>query len=134
MIPSLDSLLDQIEKMRGNISAIARAYNKPRSTVYNWINSYPEAQQAISDNREYVVDTAESKLLTKVENGEDNSIFYVLNNMKEARTRGWGNRLDVTTGGSAVQGMTINVWREQVQDRHNQVADTMAMFEDEIQD
>jgi transposase-like protein len=89
--PSAKELIDKIEEAKGNISAIARAYKVSRTAVYQWIDSYETAKQALSDQREFVVDAAESILYKRaIKDENDNSIFYILNNMQEARDRGWG--------------------------------------------
>ena len=101
--PTAGELTEKIREARGNISAVARAYNTPRSTVYGWINSYETAKQELADQRELVVDVAESVLFRKVVDGELNAVFYTLNNMAEARGRGWGKKeMDITSGGEKI--------------------------------
>lgn len=102
--PKASELVAKIEEAKGNISAVARAYHVSRTAVYQWIDSYESAKQALADQREIVIDVAESKLFQKVEDGQDNAIFYVLNNAKEARARGWGIRqTDITSGGDSLK-------------------------------
>ena len=98
--PTASELVDKIREARGNVSAIARAYNTPRTTVYGWIDSYETTKQELADQRQLVVDVAESVLFRKVVAGELNAVFYTLNNMAEARGRGWGKKeVDITSGG-----------------------------------
>lgn len=89
--PSAKELVAKIEEAKGNISAIARAYHVSRTAVYQWISSYETAKAALRDQRETVVDVAESVLYKRaIQDQNDASLFYILNNMKEARERGWG--------------------------------------------
>ena len=89
-------MLEQIEKTRGNISAIARAYDVSRTAVYNWINDSTTLQQAVSDSRHRMVDDAESVLYKQVVTDQNmQAVMYVLNNMQEAKQRGWGPRQEV---------------------------------------
>lgn len=103
--PTANQLVEEIVKQKGNISAIARAFGRPRSTVYTWIDSYASAKQALKDQRELVVDVAENRLFAKMTDGDNQAIFYILNNMKEARDRGWGSMQhhDHTSGGEKIQ-------------------------------
>ena len=89
--PKAGELIAKIEEAKGNISAIARAYHVSRTAVYQWIESYPTAREALDDQRELVVDAAESVLYKRaIQDQNDQSVFYILNNMKQAKDRGWG--------------------------------------------
>lgn len=93
--PTATELIKKIEEARGNISAIARAYKRPRSTIYAWIASYETAKQAWKDQRELVVDAVEDRLFKRaIVDENDQSMFYILNNMQEAKDRGWGQRFE----------------------------------------
>lgn len=94
--PSVDELIEQIHNASGNVSAIARAYKVARSTVYAWIKDSVNATQALSDERETLVDMAESALRRNVLEGSSSDIFYTLNNSPEAKRRGWGPRHEIT--------------------------------------
>jgi hypothetical protein len=100
MKPPVTDLVQKIEEAKGNISAVARAYGRPRSTVYSWIEGSVTAQQAIKDQRELVVDVAENRLFGNMNEGDNQAIFYILNNMKEAKDRGWGNKLELEHSGA----------------------------------
>lgn len=104
--PKTAELVEKIAEAKGNISAIARAYGVARRTVYGWIAESVTAQQALADEREAMVDTAESILYRRVAVDQDmTAVAYVLNNMKEAKRRGWGPRQEV----SGVDGDVIRV-------------------------
>lgn len=88
--PTAKELAEKIREGKGNVSAVARAFHVPRSTVYGWIQSSEIAKQALADEREMVVDVAESVLFRKVLDQDMTAVAYVLNNAAEARSRGWG--------------------------------------------
>jgi transposase-like protein len=95
--PPAQELVAKIEEAHGNISAVARAYKRSRTAVYQWIEKTPAAKQALSDQRETVVDAAESVLFKRaIQDQELNALFYILNNMREAKDRGWGPRHEHT--------------------------------------
>lgn len=112
--PSAAELVEQIEHAKGNVSAIARAYKVSRTTVYNWIGAYATAQQALKEQRETVVDMAESVLFKRAINDQElSAIYYILNNMREAKERGWGPRTEITgADGAPLQIEYVNDWRD----------------------
>jgi hypothetical protein len=95
--PTAVELVAKIEEAHGNISAVARAYKRSRTSVYRWIQSTPTALQALRDQRETVVDAAESVLFKRaIQDQELSALFYILNNMAEAKERGWSPRTEHT--------------------------------------
>jgi hypothetical protein len=92
--PKATELVEQIKNAKGNISAVARAYKVSRTAVYQWIEATATAKQALADERETMVDVAESALYRNVVQGENSAIFYVLNNSPEAKRRGWGPKIE----------------------------------------
>jgi hypothetical protein len=105
--PKASELIGKIKEAKGNISAIARAYDAPRSTVYSWIEFYPSTMQALVDERERSADTAISKLHQAVDEGNLNAVFYVINNSPETKRRGWGPRQEITGKDGDVIRVTI---------------------------
>ena len=105
--PTAAKLASKIHEAKGNVSAVARAYNVPRSTVYGWIQSSEAARQALADEREAFVDVAESILYKRVvEDESDHAVFYVLNNMDAAKRRGWGPKSQVEHSGETAVRIT----------------------------
>lgn len=94
--PPVKDLVKKIEEARGNISAMSRAYGRPRSTVQGWINASEIAKQALDDQRETVVDVAESVLFKRILAEDLPAVFYVLNNSRQAKDRGWGPRSEIS--------------------------------------
>ena len=94
--PPIKDLIAQIERQRSNVSAVARHYGRPRSTVQSWIDASPTATQALNDARETRVDTAEMIVYKGAAEGNSSDAYYILNNDPRAKARGWGPRHEVT--------------------------------------
>ena len=97
--PKITDLIVQIERVRGNVSALARVYERPRSTVMSWIESSSTATQALEDARETRVDFAEHTVYKQMSEDNLSAAFYVLNNDPAAKRRGWGARLELEHSG-----------------------------------
>jgi transposase-like protein len=94
--PTTNELIKAIEKSRGNVSAIARLYERPRSTVQTWIDNSALAARALEDSRETRVDTAETTIYKAAAEENLSAAFYILNNDPRAKKRGWGPRMELT--------------------------------------
>ena len=103
--PKVVELIKQIERTRGNVSAIARAYDVSRTAVYLWISASPTLQQALDDSRERMVDDAESVLYKQVVQDQNmQAVMYVLNNSPQAKRRGWGPKQEIEHSGKGEDG------------------------------
>ena len=105
--PPIKDLIAQIEQFRSNVSAVARHYDRPRSTVQSWIDASSTATQALKDARETRVDTAEMVVYKNAAEENLSAAFYILNNDPRAKARGWGPRHEVTGAGG--ERLTINL-------------------------
>ena len=94
--PPIKDLIAQIERQRSNVSAVARHYGRPRSTVQSWIDNSPTATQALEDARETRVDTAEMVIYKATAEMNLTAAFFLVNNDPRAKARGWGPRHEVT--------------------------------------
>ena len=94
--PPIKDLIAQIERQRSNVSAVARHYGRPRSTVQSWIDNSPTAMQALIDARKTRVDVAEMVVYKAAAEENISAAFYILNNDPEAKARGWGPRHEIT--------------------------------------
>ena len=94
--PRIKELIKAIDKARGNISAVARLYERPRSTVQSWIDASETAKQALEDARETRVDMAETTVYKAAVEENLSAAFYILNNDPAAKRRGWGPRFEHT--------------------------------------
>jgi len=79
-----------ITDTKGFLSAAARILGCDRTTVYNYINRYPTVKQAVEDARELTKDTAELKLLQRINEGSDTAIIFYLKT--QAKDRGYIER------------------------------------------
>ena len=94
--PSVKTLIKVIEAKRGNLSAVAREFDRPRSTVQSWIEASSTAMEALHDSREMRVDVAEHVVYKATAKENLSAAFYILNNDPIAKRRGWGQRLELT--------------------------------------
>lgn len=121
MIPPLEKFKEAMTKYRGNLSQVARAFGVSRHAVYDWINKNSEYKNALDDARgeflDEVVATARVVALgipLKDDNGNfagyqippDGSMLrYLLSTL--GRSEGFGEHIDVTTDGKALNGITL---------------------------
>ena len=121
MIPPLEKFKEAMTKYRGNLSQVARAFGVSRHAVYDWINKNSEYKNALDDARgeflDEVVATARVVALgisLKDDNGNfagyqvppDGSMLrYLMSTL--GRSEGFGEHIDVTTDGKALNGITL---------------------------
>jgi predicted transcriptional regulator len=87
-------LVDAIVKYDGNISAIARAFGVTRSTIYSHIEKRPELKKLIQDEREAMLDDAESELYKQAKRGNITALIFMLKT--RGRERGYVERQEHT--------------------------------------
>ena len=121
MIPPLEKFREAMTKYRGNLSQVARAFGVSRHAVYDWINKNAEYKSVLDDARgeflDEVVATARVVALgipLKDDNGNfagyqippDGSMLrYLLSTL--GRSEGFGEHIDVTTDGKALNGIAL---------------------------
>ena len=121
MIPPIEKFREAMTKYRGNLSQVARAFGVSRHAVYDWINKNSEYKNALDDARgeflDEVVATARVVALgipLKDDNGNfagyqippDGSMLrYLMSTL--GRSEGFGEHIDVTTDGKALNGITL---------------------------
>jgi transposase-like protein len=94
-------LIKKITDAKGNVSAVARAFGVSRKTIYNHIERYKTAQDALEDARETMLDNAESILYKKVLEGSTPELLFFLKT--QGKRRGYVERSEVTgADGSAI--------------------------------
>ncbi len=79
---------------RGIMQAIADKAGCSRQTLYNALKKWPELAESIRVESEALVDLAESRLVTQVENGEIRAILFTLET--KGKDRGWTKRQELT--------------------------------------
>lgn len=74
----------------GCITTIAKRLQVSRTGLYKFLDRNPELKSLIEDEKEFLLDVAESKLFEKVINGDLSAIKYLLDN--KGRGRGYGQQ------------------------------------------
>lgn len=97
MAYSNKNIIDALEKTHGNISAAARSIGASRTTVHNRINKSDKVKEAYDSVNESNLDLAENELMELVRDGNFRAIKFYLRT--KGRTRGYGDRMDITSGG-----------------------------------
>lgn len=100
-----EQVIIAIREARGNLTEAARILGVARMTVYRYCKRYSTIQQALDDEREKWIDTAEQKLMKSVEKGSIPAIIFFLKTM--GKSRGYVERQEVT--GKDGEGLKIEV-------------------------
>lgn len=90
---SLPRIKECIPGTSGVLSELARRLGVSRQTVYTWINDYPEVSEAIEQERQIVLDLAESAIYRAVEGGDLSAAKYLLST--RGKDRGFSTRQEV---------------------------------------
>ena len=95
-----------IDKMSGNVAAIARALGVSRGAVWNRIQESANLQKALEDAREQMIDNVESTLYKKALGGDVTSMIFFLKT--QGKRRGYTERHELT--GADGGAITIVRW------------------------
>jgi hypothetical protein len=90
-----DEVVDAVRGSGGFVTEIARRLRCSRGTVYNYRRRYEEVAAAIFEEKEHLLDTAESALLRQVNNGNITAIIFYLKTQGYGRAYGDRQKLDV---------------------------------------
>lgn len=116
-----------IEGSRGIKTEIARRMGCTRQTVDNALARWPELREMLKDERESIVDLAESKLLNAVANDDMRAILFTLETL--GKERGWSKRTEVTgADGAALFGLSPEVV-EMIQAQGLDMSEVVRQFE-----
>lgn len=85
---------DALRDNYGVISAAADSLGITRQTIHNHINKDEKLKDFQLDQKNVIVDLAESKLIENVKAGDPKSVIYALNTL--GRSRGYGARVIVS--------------------------------------
>lgn len=85
----LNQIAQIYEKKSGNITATCLAANIGRKTFYRYLENDAKFKEMIEDVNESLVDLAETKLLTLINEGDRESILFMLRT--KGKDRGYGN-------------------------------------------
>lgn len=90
---SVARVVEAIKVSRGMISTAAESLGCDRRTVERYADRYPAVRQAITEQREAVVDVAESRLFTAIDGSEPWAVSLCLRTI--GRGRGYGDVVEV---------------------------------------
>ena len=99
------NLIQQINDMRGNITAVARRFGVSRTTIYKHINKYPTVKIALDEAREEMIDNAESVLYQQVLGGNMTAVIFFLKT--QGKRRGYSERQELELLGDKTIGIRV---------------------------
>ncbi len=85
-----------LQQSAGNITEAARSLGMSRTGLHLRISKTASLQQVVKEEREALIDMAESALRTKIRGGNITAIIWALKASPEAKRRGWGERTELT--------------------------------------
>jgi transposase-like protein len=88
-----ETIIRAIQAAKGNVSAAARTLGCTRQTLANYVKKYSSVRQALDDEREAMIDTAESALYSAVLDKQGWAVCFTLKTL--GRSRGYIERHDV---------------------------------------
>ena len=95
-----DEMVTAIKGSGGFVTEIARRLRCSRSTVYRYKEKYENIASAIFEEKEHLLDTAESALLKQITNGHITAIIFYLKT--QGYKRGYGDRTKLDIDGSFI--------------------------------
>jgi DNA invertase Pin-like site-specific DNA recombinase len=96
-------LLEAIKAAGGKWTGICEILDINRSTLSRYIQDDTEIAEACEFARDRIVERAEHKLAEAIERGESWAIQLALKDSKRGKERGYGNSVDVTSGGEKIK-------------------------------
>ena len=125
MRPTIEKFTEAMDKFGGNVSAVAKAFQVRRNTIYTWMQD-PEYKQVLDDARGSFLDDAmaSARILVRgipdlatdpdgktrqvgwITPPDSGMVRYILGTL--GRNEGFGEHIDVTTNGENIntRGMT----------------------------
>jgi hypothetical protein len=89
-----EQVIDAIKRSRGFISQAAKILKCTNATVYHYKERYIEVEDAIKNERESLLDFAESKLLENINNNDNAAIIFFLKT--QGKHRGYSEKEQIT--------------------------------------
>jgi hypothetical protein len=87
-------VVDSLRRSNGKIASAARRLGCDRQVIYRYLKKFPQIEEAVTEAREFQIDTTELKLFEAIKKGEPWAIVFHLKT--QGRSRGYGTRQDVT--------------------------------------
>lgn len=91
-----NAILEAIKGSGGIMSTIARKLGVTWHTADSWIRESEELMEALKDEKETILDMAESTLLNKIKEGDEQSAKWYLS--KKGKQRGYGDSVAIEGG------------------------------------
>ena len=99
------AFLHYFYKYGGNIAAACQMVGITRRTFNRWLQKYPEISDYVEEVNEALLDLAEQQLITNIQNGKENSLFFFLCN--KGKHRGWRDIRKL--GGPALNAIKVEI-------------------------
>ncbi len=94
-LPTAVQVEDALRKAAGNVTAAARGLGMSRTALHRRISRSQDLQRVLQEEREALVDMAESALRAEVLERNMTAIIWTLKASPEAKRRGWSERHEV---------------------------------------
>lgn len=91
---SKKAIIEAIKDSGGIMSTIARRLGVTWHTADTWVKQYNETKQALQDEREAILDLAESTLFRNIKDGNSQDAKWLLSTM--GKNRGYSERQEIT--------------------------------------
>lgn len=85
-----------LQQSAGNITEAARSLGMSRTGLHLRISKTASLQQVVKEEREALIDMAESALRAEILGGNMTAIIWALKASPEAKRRGWSERTELT--------------------------------------
>lgn len=95
---TVEQIANAIEKKAGNITEAAKALRVTRQALHKRIKDDEDLQELVTQQREALVDIAESALLKQIKRGNTAAIIFALKT--QGRDRGYIERIEQEHKGS----------------------------------
>ena len=109
--PKLEEFQKACETSGGILTHVASGFGVSRQTVYNWIENDPDFKDAIKNAREVFFDLVETKIIQKVEAGDNTMLIFVAKTLM--KQRGYVERQELSIDRNKSQ--YLNLTDEQIE-------------------
>lgn len=94
--------MEAVKDSFGILTTIAARIGCNRTTIYNFLEKYPDMKKVLEDEKERIIDRVEKKLFFRAIEGDIKAIDRVLRS-KKAQERGYGDYSEVKHTGEMTQ-------------------------------
>ena len=102
-----EKMLNALEKSLGIVTNALKIAEVGRTMYYEWLKIDEEFAKKVKEMDNLALDFAESSLYKQVKEGNPSSTQFLLKN--KGRERGYGDKLDITTGGDKINKIEIEI-------------------------